>query len=35
MAVGSPAGTSITRRFLYTFGFQLLAVLLGILLAFM
>ncbi len=35
MAVGSPAGARTTRRFLDTFGFHLLVVLLGILLAFM
>ncbi len=35
MTVGSPATTSSTNRFLDTFGFQLLVVLLGIALAFM
>ena len=35
MTVGSPARASATRRFLDTFGFHLLVVLLGIALAFM
>ena len=35
MTVGSPAPTSATHRFLDTFGFHLLVVLLGIALAFM
>jgi hypothetical protein len=35
MTVGSPAPTNATHRFLDTFGFHLLVVLLGIALAFM
>jgi hypothetical protein len=35
MTVGTPASTSATHRFLDTFGFHLLVVLLGIALAFM
>jgi hypothetical protein len=35
MTVGSPPSTNATQRFLDTFGFHLLVVLLGILLAFM
>jgi hypothetical protein len=35
MEAGSPAGKSNTQRFLDTFGFHLLVVLLGIALAFM
>lgn len=35
VTVGSPAPTSATHRFLDTFGFHLLVVLLGIALAFM
>ena len=35
MEAGSPTGKSSTQRFLDTFGFHLLVVLLGIALAFM
>lgn len=35
MTVGAPAPANATRRFLDAFGFHLLVVLLGILLAFM
>jgi hypothetical protein len=35
MTVGAPAPTNATHRFLDNFGFHLLVVLLGILLAFM
>jgi hypothetical protein len=35
MTMGAPAHPNATRRFLDTFGFHLLVVLLGILLAFM